>query len=88
MAISITLSLLKQKVGSLDSLIGIQIHEDNKFVEFDSDVNIYRLIILETIDKFEIDNQPNENVFNIFKYFNLNIYTKSKAKKIKIIIKV
>jgi DNA repair protein RecO len=76
-----------KKVGSLDSLIGIQIHEDNKFVEFDSDVNIYRSIILETIDKFEIDNQPNENVFNIFKYFNLNIYTKSKAKKIKIIIK-
>ena len=65
MAISITLSLLKQKKLALDSLIGIQIHEDNKFVEFDSDVNIYRSIILETIDKFEIDNQPNENVFNI-----------------------
>ena len=38
-------------------------------LDFDSDVNIYRSIILETIDKFEIDNQPNENIFNIFKIF-------------------
>ena len=42
---------------------------------------------LEAINKFEINEQPNLEIYEILKFFSLNINSHEKIKKIKIAIK-
>ena len=76
-----------KKLGSLDSLIKIDINDENRFINFDKDISIFQALILEAINKFEINDQPNLEIYEILKFFSLNINTHEKIKKIKIAIK-
>ena len=40
-----------KKLGSLDSLIKIDINDENRFINFDKDISIFQALILEAINK-------------------------------------
>tara|TARA_B100000212_G_scaffold68804_2_gene48185 strand:+ start:8138 stop:8851 length:714 start_codon:yes stop_codon:yes gene_type:complete len=76
-----------KKINSLNSLTSIEQAKNIRFYEFDKSIYIYRSIILEMIDKFEIDNQPNSEVFSLMDFFYLNINSNNEIKKIKTTVK-